>query len=77
MESFQEEISKICLIQTTSKMLANKILKDLLITSIKMIKEELIYLDSLEYLSHLRENLSQNNRVMKRSTKKGNLHTKI
>jgi hypothetical protein len=77
MESFQEEISKICLIQTTAKMLANKILKDLLITSIKMIKEELIYLDSLEYLSHLRENLSQNNRVMKRSTKKGNLPTKV
>ena len=58
-------------------MLANKILKDLLITSIKMIKEELIYLDSLEYLSHLRENLNQNNRVMKRSIKKGNLSTKI
>lgn len=58
-------------------MLANKILKDLLITSIKMIKEELIYLDSLEYLSHLRENLNQNNRAMKRSIKKGNLSTKI
>ena len=77
MESFQEEISKICLIQTTSKMLANKILKGLLITSIKMIKEELIYLGSLGYLSHLRENLNQNNRVMKRSIKKRNLSTKI
>lgn len=77
MESFQEEISKICLIQTTSKMLANKILKGLLITSIKMIKEELIYLDLLEYLSPLRENMSQNNRVMKLSIKKGNLPTKV
>jgi hypothetical protein len=45
MELFQEEIFKICLIPITSKMLANKILIDLLITFTKMIKEELIYKD--------------------------------
>lgn len=51
-------------------MLANKILKGLLIISIKMIKEVLIYKDLLEYSNHLRENMNKNNRVMKQSIKK-------
>ena len=46
-------------------MSANKTLIGLQITFIKMTKEESTYKDLFEYLKHLRENLSQNNRMQK------------
>jgi hypothetical protein len=45
-------------------MSANRILRDLLITFIKMIKVELICSDSLEFLNLLRKNLSSKIIVM-------------
>lgn len=70
MESCQEEISKTCLIQTHFKMSVNRTLRDLLITSIKMTKEESTCRDSSEYSNRLRKNFSKNNKIIQLLIKK-------